>query len=399
MTIKKINLREIFDSRSESTLEVSLVNDGRREFFAQVPSGKSRGRNEAQVFSYQEARKIFVGSIKPKLVGRRFNRIHDFDQFLLKFDGSSNKRKMGGNVALGLSIAFAKSLAFQRRKEPWEVVRHEFFGKTTKNSKPLIFSNFINGGAHANNNLAFQEYLVVAYPRGNMLKTVRKLISFYYTLGEYLRKYQKVANFPIGDEGGYSLNFPNNFFPLRILERQIFATKLQKDFALGLDIAASSFYRTGHYQFEEHLYETKELLGVYLRHFKNFKLLFSIEDPFAQNDENGFRFLLEKLPKSWIVGDDLTTTNARRIILHAKRDLINAVIIKPNQIGTISETCEAIQAAKKNKLNCIISHRSGETEDNFILHLAKASNADGVKIGAPLRERMFKFNELIRLYH
>jgi enolase len=173
---------------------------------------------------------------------------------------------------------------------------------------------------------------------------------------------------------------------------------MRREFGLGIDVAANSFYRDGRYVFEGKKTSTDDLVRCYVCYFKKSKLMWSVEDPFAENDFGGFALLKNKLNTGWIVGDDLTVTNPFLIKRFSSEGLINAVIIKPNQIGTMSEACDAIRVAKQHKLKCIVSHRSGETEDTFIIHLAKASSADGVKIGAPTRERMVKFNELIRLY-
>jgi enolase len=290
-------------------------------------------------------------------------------------------------------------IAGEKRKEIWQILREEFFpNKKPANKKPLIFSNLINGGLHSRNNLNIQEYMVVARPLSSLAETVKKLIDFYRQLGIFLKKESGVKNIPIGDEGGYAINFKNNFEPIAILEKLIYKYRLQKKFLIGLDAAATNFYKGKKYLFDRKRFSVEQLTAEYVYYFKNSKLLFSIEDPFAENDSKGFSLLRKKLPEALIVGDDLTTTNPAAIKKSAAQKLINSVIIKPNQIGTVSETCEAIKTAEKYNLKTIISHRSGETEDNFIIHLAKASNAAGVKIGAPARERLLKFNELIRIY-
>jgi enolase len=397
MKIKEIKLRSIFDSRAEPTIEVSVKNESGREFGAQTPSGKSRGKREAAVFDYKKCARVLSG-IKNKLLRRGFGSIEALDKFLIKTDGTDNKSKLGGNLMLGLSVAFSRALAFSKNKEIWEVLSGEFFNKSVLHRKPYIFSNLINGGVHANNNLNIQEYLVVVEPKGALIKNIENLIALYRDLGSVLGRRLGGAQVPIGDEGGYSVNFKNNFEPLKILNLLIVKRRL-KNFKLGLDAAASEFYSNGKYWFGGKKISSEELAKIYAGYFRRLPRLASVEDPFAETDFYGFGELCEKIGgKKLIVGDDLTATNPELTEQIAENKLANAVIIKPNQIGTITESCEAIKTAHSHKFKTIVSHRSGETEDNFIIELARASGAYGVKIGAPQRERMFKFNELLRVY-
>lgn len=397
MKIKKLILREVFDSRGEPTLEVALVDAFRNSARAQIPSGKSRGKNEAAVLSFKEAKKA-TQAVQKKISGKNFNSVSELDRFLIDLDSTRNKHRLGGNLMLGTSIAFLRLSAQRKKQEVWETLKQEFFRNIKTGKNPLIFSNLINGGAHAKNNLAIQEYLVVVKTAKSLNESVKKLIKLYGKLGGFLEKQRKLKNLPIGDEGGYSLDFKNNFQPIEILEKLIEASKLDNEFLLAMDAAASQFYKKGEYQFEGKRNSSGVLGRIYANYFQKSKLLFSIEDPFAENDVGGFQFLKGKLKYAWVVGDDLTATNPALIKKFGKERAIGGVIIKPNQIGTVSETCEAIKIAQKNHLKIIISHRSGETEDNFIIHLARASGADGLKIGAPARERISKFNELLRIY-
>lgn len=396
MKIKNILVKEIFDSRGEPTIEVGVSNLKGNWFFAQISSGKSRGKNEAAVLGAKKAESA-LRNIKKEIIGRDFKSIGSLDKKLIKLDGTKNKSRLGGNLMLGISIAFARALASEKNKEIWQVLRQEFFPKA-KNKNPYIFSNLINGGAHAENTLSIQEYLVIAKPRKSINASVKNTIKIYKALGEFLKKQNKLENLSLGDEGGYSLNFKNNFEPFEILERVIKKLNLQKEFLLGMDAAASQFYKNNKYDFDGKKVSNDELSQIYNDYFHKLKILFSIEDPFAEKDFQGFKNLKQIIKNALIVGDDLTATNSKLIAKFARQNLINSVIMKPNQIGTITETCEAIKTAEKNKLKVIISHRSGETEDNFIIHLAKACSAFGVKIGAPARERIFKFDELIELY-
>lgn len=397
MKIENIDVRKIFDSRGEETIEVGVVNDVGISFFAQIPSGKSRGKNEAVALSYEQACHS-VDNLKHILKGKDFTSLRSLDNTLLLYDDSFSKFKIGGNVSLGISLAFARHLAHERKQELWKLLREEFFKEIEEKRKPLIFSNVINGGAHANNNLDIQEYMVVVRTRHSFYDSVAKLIRFYSVLGTSLKKKYDIKNVPIGDEGGYAIDFNDNLEPISVLEQIIRGLKFESLFSIGLDVAASNFYKDGKYNFGGSMLSRGGLVGVYDDYFKKSVFLCTIEDPFGETDLDGFKLIKRKLDNKWIVGDDLTVTNHKFIERYSREEAISGVIIKPNQVGTISEACEAMRVAKERGIKTIVSHRSGETDDNFIIHLAKAGAADGVKIGAPTRERIYKFNELIRLF-
>ncbi|MDD5430874.1 MAG: hypothetical protein PHP03_01475 [Candidatus Pacebacteria bacterium] len=404
MKVKDIILRQIFDSRAEETLEVDLITDENVSFWAQIPSGKSRGSKEAAVFDLSEAQKS-LKVIGNALHGKKINSVREMDDFLVGLDGTANKSKLGGNLTLGISVAFARVLAFEKGVELNEILKWEFFGEAKGEAEkerkiPMIFSNLINGGSHAKNNLDIQEYMIVVKGGGSLRERIKKLVHFYRQLGGVLEMKNKKGKLPIGDEGGYAVDFKNNIEPLEIMEKLIYRFALEKDFALGIDAAASNFQRGKEYRFEGKLINTKKLEKTYKDYLKKIEILYSLEDPFAENDFEGFNELkMDSRHGKIVVGDDLTVTNPDFINKYAEEGLISAVIIKPNQIGTVTETCEAMIAAKKSGLKTIVSHRSGETDDNFIIHLAKAGAADGVKIGAPIHERIYKFNELMRIYN
>ena len=425
MNIKNITVRQIFDSRGEPTIE---VRGGNPLVSASVPSGKSRGSREAKVFSFHEAAES-VKKISKKIGGRNFTSARELDGALIRLDGTANKSRLGGNVTLAVSMFGVRALAAERGQEVWRVLREEFF-RGAKDEAPFIFSNLINGGAHAANNLDIQEYMAVVRPtrmgsRG-IAESIKALVHLYKELGIVFKKTHGIETIPIGDEGGYSLNFRSNFEPIAVLGKLIKKLHLENRFFLALDAAANGFslpakafagkpagssakdlstaeaLRGGGgkyaYRFGGKRFSSEQLAALYARYFKRSKLLFSVEDPFAERDIGGFQLIREKLPSLWIVGDDLTATNPAVIQKCAHEETVNAVIIKPNQIGTVGEACEAVAVAKKHKLKTIVSHRSGETDDTFIIHLAKAAGADGVKIGAPTRERISKFNEMARIY-
>ncbi|OHA01636.1 MAG: hypothetical protein A3C12_00865 [Candidatus Sungbacteria bacterium RIFCSPHIGHO2_02_FULL_49_20] len=395
MKIHDITVRKIFDSRGESTIEI-LLKSGNRWFSASVPSGKSRGSREAKVFSFAEVVRALV-QIRRAILKKDFSSIRACDNALIRLDGTKNKSSLGGNLMLGISVAFARAFAAAKNEESWQTLRREFFPKGVSGRAPRIFANVINGGAHADNNLDIQEYMVVA-GGASVRARVGNLIDFYNRLGAILKKKNSGRMVPVGDEGGYSLDFKNNFEPIAVLENLIRARGLADSFALALDAAATGFFARGSYVFGGKKLTSVRLADEYARYFEKSRILFSIEDPFAERDADGFSLIRKKMPRAWVVGDDLTVTSSSEIRKYAESSAINAVIIKPNQIGTVSEAADAILAARQCGLKTIISHRSGETEDAFIIHLAKASSADGVKIGAPARERIAKYNELMRLY-
>lgn len=398
MIIESLEAREIFDSRGESTIEVGITISGAHTFFAKIPSGKSKGKNEAAVLSFTEAREILQNVFTREIEGFDSETVKDLDTFLLEFDDTKRKEKLGGNVMLGISIAFARALAHKRGKELWEILHEEFFSNTDISKKPFIFANLINGGVHADNNLDIQEFMTVVETKGAYTESIQKLISFYERLGFVIGEERDVKRLPIGDEGGYSVNFKDNFAPIGMMEKLIRESELQNDFRIAIDAAASSFYKDGSYRFEGTTLSTKELVERYKEYFKQSESLCSVEDPCDEEDIEGFQEMVKIAGNRWIVGDDLTTTNPRLVEKYAQERCITGVIIKANQIGTLTETCQAIQAAQRRGVRCIISHRSGETDDPFLVHIAKACGADGVKIGAPVKDRISKYDELMKLY-
>lgn len=398
MKIKDILVKEIKDSRGEPTIEVNVMGENNGVCSAQIPSGKSRGKNEAAVLKPAEAKRVLESVIKSEMADRNFETIGELDAFLISLDGTDSKEKLGGNLILGISIAFARLVARSQKKELWQVLNEEFFNGEVSQTKPLIFSNLINGGAHARNNLDIQEYMVVLKTHVSYNESVRELKNFYVKLGDYLKSKFRLGRLNLGDEGGYSLEFENNFQPIEALVQTINEHDFRKVFSIALDAAADSFYENGVYNFGGRKLNTLEMAEIYRIYFATVPLLVSIEDPFAENDYEGFKKLSSLYKNKLIVGDDLTTTNPITIKEDSKRNLVNGVIIKPNQIGTVTETCDAIKTAHVNGIKTIISHRSGEVEDPFVIHFAKAGGAYGVKIGAPVESRMSKYYELERLY-
>ncbi len=400
MRIINATVTKIFDSRGEPTIEIALEAKDGTKGTAQVPSGKSRGTGEVSVVSFDRAARTVRG-IVPAMRRANFSSPMIFDRFLRVQDGTRDLHRLGGNCALGLSLAFARAMAAERKQELWALIEGFYFKErpaAARPARPMIFSNIINGGAHAATNLAIQEYIAVAKPEGASSETVARVIALYREVGNALRRRTGLRRLPLGDEGGYAVDFKDNGAPLALLAASIKKLRFDKIFSLAIDAAASEFYKNGKYNFEGKKLSSAAMADVYASFRRRASSLMSVEDPCAETDAKGFALARARLPGVWIVGDDLTVTDAARIGRFIEDGVITGVIIKPNQIGTLSATCDAITAAQKRGARVIVSHRSGETGDNAIIHIAKACSADAVKIGAPARERLLKFNEYVRIF-
>lgn len=394
MRIKDIKLNIIPDSRGEDTLEATLTS-GSFEASASVPSGKSIGATEVAVLPPDQTLDKLPWLIS-QLRDHQFVSLDQFDLELLTLDGTKNKTHLGGNLILALSMAFARLSAKAGDLELYKLLA-KISG--TKDFKiPLCFFNLIEGGVHAENSLPFQEYLLIPQTNSSKesLKTAMEAIKL---LREKIqRMYGEVAQ---GDEGGYSIPSQDPLVGLQVLQELID----QNDFKskIGLDVAASTFYHNGSYNVGGENIGREDLLSYYKLLTTNYRL-FSIEDPFDEEDWEGFTNITTEMgSKIWIIGDDLLTTNVSRIKLAHERGAVNAVVIKPNQIGTITETIQAANLAKSYGWKIIVSHRSGETMDTFIADLAVGLGADGLKSGCPLqKERLVKYERLVeieRIWH
>ncbi len=371
MKVDDIRVKIINDSRGEKTLEVDLDLDGQKAI-ASVPSGKSKGANEAFVLEPELA--IWkLDEIKPKLQ-RKFQSLEEFDKFLIELDGTAGKTNLGGNLILALSIAFTKAWAKVQHLETFQLISQI---SKQKPQLPLCFFNLIEGGVHAHppaGGLPFQEYLLI--PQTNSPKqSLEKVMSAISLLKEKIQsEYGQVS---YGDEGGFTVPSDDPLKGLQLLQN--FEGKL------GLDIAASAMSK-------------KPSIELLKKITEDFQVL-SIEDPFDEDDWESFTVATRELSgKVWIVGDDLTTTNVERIKLAREKQAVNVVIIKPNQIGSVTETIAAAVLAKSYGWKIIVSHRSGETFDTFIADLAVGLGADGLKSGCPLqKERLVKYERLIEI--
>ncbi|MCL5733914.1 MAG: phosphopyruvate hydratase [Patescibacteria group bacterium] len=398
--IKKISGREILDSRGAPTLEVVVETENSKGIFG-VPAGKSKGEKEA--VELRDGEKIFGGLgvkkavsiiqdlINPELSGFDVEEQDKIDKKLIELDGTENKSHLGGNTIIGISIAAAKAAA-AAQKEPLYLHLKEKFGFKNSLKAPRLFSNIINGGKHSLSPLAFQEYLIIPQSESISEDLLSMKIIFDKAREIIKKEFGDVSANAGGDEGGFVLNTGDIEKPLEILSDA--AKNTGRNIRLSLDAAAGSFYENGKYEVEKEKFSPRELLEKYQGLAKKYDI-FSIEDPFFENED--LKYFSDLNKNLIVVGDDLTVTNEKLIKRAASS--IGAVIIKPNQIGTLSETIAAVKTAQKSGLKVIVSHRSGETNDDFVADLAAAVNAFGLKAGAPNRgERLAKYNRIWEIF-
>lgn len=387
MKIAEINLKIIQDSRGQDTLEAAMFS-GSLSAISSVPAGKSKGKHEVVSIEPSIALLKFE-EIKNQIFDVEFSSVLEFDTFLRKLDGTPDKSNLGGNLILVLSICFIKLFAKSKDLQTYQLIG-EMLGKAPEKF-PYLYFNLIGGGLHARGSLPFQEYILVT-KSGSPSKD----LEYAKLMVEKLRAdiSRNFGEIRAGDEGAFSIKSSDPALGLEVLKRNI----NNQDVILALDVAASSFYTDGEYKIGEKGFHTSQMLDLYSNLSAKFPLL-SIEDPFAEDDKEGFAKICEMLKdKTWVIGDDLTVTNKELIRKAIDGKQITGVIIKPNQIGSVSETLEAIKLAQNNNLKIIVSHRSGETNDDFIADLAFGSQADGLKSGAPTQQqRLAKYNRLIEI--
>ncbi len=404
--IKKILAKKILDSRGTPTLEVAVFSKNNVAEFS-VPAGASKGEFEAK--ELRDGKKEFLGLgvnkaqrsvnevIAPNLIGKNIFNQEKIDNLLINLDGSKNKRNLGANAILGVSVAILKLASKSYQLPIWKYISEKY---NFKPKVPFLVMNLINGGKHANSPLAFQEYHIVLKADKPVYSSLNNAYIIFKNLKEAIKKLG-IKAFGLGDEGGFVLPLEDNVRPILLLESSIKKSNLEvnKDVFLGLDVAASSFFKNNIYRFNSKKLNKQEMAN-YIIKIASQKKIFYLEDPLEENDFNGFHQIMNSLAKkkTLVVGDDLTVTNKDRIKIAIENKSINAVLIKPNQIGTVSETIGAIKMAKKSKLKIIVSHRSGETNDSFISDLAVGTGADGLKAGSICRgERLAKYNRLLNI--
>lgn len=402
-TIASIEGKAITDSRGVPTLSITVRgSDGSAGTF-DVPSGASTGIHEARELRDGNTRTGGIASalsllekqVASTLIGKELTAQKEVDDYLIKLDGTPNRSRLGGNMLIGISVALAKAAAASGGKETWQYL-HDTYWQNRNVAFPRLYANLINGGKHAKTALPFQEYHIV--PKTTNMKEASSLIAnIQEKLNEtIIRQYGPVK---VGDEGGYALPVADIEKPLILLRNAVHELGLQDQVEYALDVAASSFLNTEFrgYSISGKRYDVPDMLSLYGYLTSKYGFV-SIEDPFGEEDFSAFAALAEKIGDVLRVGDDLTTTNKERLAHAVQLQSIDAIIIKPNQIGTLTETIETMHFAEENGIKCIISHRSGETLDDFIADLAYASGAFGIKLGARgPREREAKYSRLLAI--
>ena len=398
--ITKIIAEEIKDSRGNPTLKVTVFVDNASGSFA-VPSGASTGAHEAHELRDEDGKEVknaidkVNNIIAEALVGKDILNQKEIDRIMIDLDGTKNKDNLGGNAMIGVSIACVKVAAKVSGVEVFEYLRTLAEMKPSR-KVPYLYMNLINGGKHAKNNLAFQEYHIVPDTE-DVVEAVEIGIKIQNSLKDIILRELGEESLVLGDEGGYAPKISDIRKPLLYLSEAIKENNLNGKVRLALDVASSSFYKDDLYSVGGENITKENLMTIYNSLIAEFNL-FSIEDPFEEEDFESFAKLKENKKDLFVVGDDLTVTNKVLLKKAIDENSINAMIIKPNQIGTLTETLETMKLARENDIELIISHRSGETDDDFIADLAYAFNCFGLKSGSPMKaERMVKYKRLIKI--
>jgi len=407
--IKNIKAREILDSRGNPTLEVELETEFGK-FLASVPSGASKGEHEAVELrdggeryfgkGVKKAVKNVNEIISKKLEGFDVTKQKEIDEVLIELDGTENKSKLGANAICGVSLAVCKAGAKAKNLPLYQYVRELYNPQLTTYNLPRPSFNIINGGVHAGNDLDFQEFMIC--PKGKSFsENLRIGAEIYHKLKEIIaKKYGKLAT-NLGDEGGFAPPIKDPEIAIKLILEAVKILNYQNKISIILDVAASQFFDGKKYKTKIGNFSGEELTNFYLKLIKKYPIE-GIEDPFAQDDFESWQYFSSyfQLPTSnfLIIGDDLTVTNPKRIKMAKEKGLCNAIIVKINQIGTVTEAIEAVKLAKSFGWKIMVSHRSGETTDDFISDFAVGISADFIKSGAPARgERVAKYNRLLKI--
>jgi enolase len=402
--IEQVGAREILDSRGNPTVEVEVALDDGTLARAAVPSGASTGEHEAVELrdgdplrfggkGVEKAVSAVLDEIGPELVGMEAVDQRLVDQRLVDLDGTPAKSRLGANALLGVSLAVAKAAAESSGLELFRYV-----GGPNAHVLPVPMMNIINGGAHADTSVDVQEFMIAPVGADSFKEALRWGAEVYHALKSVL-KTKKLAT-GLGDEGGFAPDLPGTRAALDLIAEAVEKTGyvLGRDIALALDVAATEFYSDGSYSYEGKKLSAAELSEVYAALVDEYPLI-SIEDPLAEDDWDGWVALTDAIgTKVQLVGDDLFVTNPERIDDGIARGAANALLVKVNQIGTLSETLDAVTLAQSSGYRCMMSHRSGETEDTTIADLAVATGCGQIKTGAPARsDRVAKYNQLLRI--
>lgn len=406
ITIKNINSYEVLDSRGNPTvcIEVKLSDGSVGKSI--VPSGASVGKQEAlELRDNDPLRYLGKGVLKAcrnakeiisnELLGMDATNQSSIDELLMQIDNTNNFKKIGANVSIGVSMAMARAVAIS-----FNMPLYRYIGGMNAKLLPTPMLNIINGGSHANNNIDFQEYMIMPLGFECFSEALRAGVEIYHSLKNILN--EEGFSTTVGDEGGFAPNLKNNEEPIEYILKAIERAKYKPgvDIFIGLDVAASEFYKDGIYKLksEKKELDTNGMIQYYSNLLDKFPIA-SIEDGLSEDDWDGWKILTQKFGKKiQLVGDDLFVTNSEILKKGIKENIANAILIKPNQIGTLTQTMKTVRLARQNNYKTIISHRSGESCDDFIADLAIALNSGQIKTGAPARgERVSKYNRILEI--
>lgn len=410
LNIKKVKALEVFDSRGNPTVQVEVITDGGFIGTAIVPSGASTGSFEAVELRDDDKKRLFgkgvlkaVENVNEK-ISKKIENMNVYEQEkidreLITLDGTNNKAKLGANATLGVSLAVAKAAA-----ESLGVSLYNYIGGVNAKQIPMPMMNILNGGKHSDNNINIQEFMIMPVGAKTFTQCMQMGVEVYHNLKKVLK--ENGYSVAVGDEGGFAPNLENEEEAIRCIITAIEKAgyKPKEDICIALDVASTEMYeeakkigKDGYYFWKTNVFKTRDEMIQYLEDLVSKYPIISIEDGLAEEDWEGWKILTEKLGKRiQLVGDDLFVTNKSRLENGINLNVANSILIKPNQIGTLTETLDAIELAKENGYNTIISHRSGETEDTTIADIAVATNAGQIKTGAPCRtDRVAKYNRLL----
>ncbi len=402
--ITAVHARQILDSRGNPTVEVEVLLEDGAFARAAVPSGASTGEWEA-VERRDGDKSVYLGKgvlgavksvieeIAEEVIGIEASDQRAVDAAMIALDATNNKGKLGANAILGVSLAVAKAAA-----ESADLPLYKYLGGPNAHVLPVPMMNILNGGSHADSNVDIQEFMIAPIGFDNYSDALRAGVEVYHSLKSVLHDRGLATG--LGDEGGFAPNLESNAAALDLIVEAIEKAgyKPGEQVALALDVASSEFYNDGAYDFEGQKKSAAEMSAYYADLVAKYPLV-SIEDPLDENDWEGYKTLTEQIgDKVQIVGDDLFVTNPERLARGIKEGAANALLVKVNQIGSLTETLDAMELAQRHEYRCMVSHRSGETEDVTIADLAVATNAGQIKTGAPARsERVAKYNQLLRI--
>jgi len=405
--IQKVHAREILDSRGNPTLEADVTLEGGILGRAAVPSGASTGEREAVELRDGDKKRYLGKGVRKavnnvnSIIAKKINAMNSFDQcgidkILIDLDGTKNKSKLGANALLGVSMAIANASA-----KYLDMPLYKYIGGVNAKTLPVPMMNIINGGKHADNTVDFQEFMIIPAGAKSFAEALRCGAEVFHSLRNVLHK--KNYNTNVGDEGGFAPNLKSNEEALEVIIEAVDKSgyKIGKEVFLGLDVASSEMWKNGKYEFyKSHIPDktSDQMVKLYEKLVKDYPII-SIEDGMAENDWNGWKMLTDALGKKiQIVGDDVFVTNTEILQKGIDKKIANSILVKVNQIGTLTETLDTIELAKTNNYTCVISHRSGETEDTTIADIAVATNAGQIKTGSLSRtDRVAKYNQLLRI--